>query len=54
MSVDVGVEWNSIFGVTVPVKDWHNPDDHSEGWDYSTEEQTVNVLSFGIGLNLYF
>jgi len=54
MSVDVGLEWNSIFGVTVPIKDWHDPDDHSQGWDYDTEDQTVNILTFGIGLNLYF
>jgi len=54
MSVDVGVEWNSIFGVTVPIKDWNDPDDHSQGWEWNEENQTVNILAFGIGVNLYF
>ncbi len=54
MSIDVGVGWNSIFGVTVPVKDYHNDDDHTQGWDYGEESQTVNILTFGAGVNLYF
>ncbi|HDR06858.1 MAG TPA: hypothetical protein ENN88_04410 [Candidatus Coatesbacteria bacterium] len=53
MSVDVGLEWNSIFGVNVPVRE-RVPIEDGFYYRYDTEEQTVNILTFGIGLNLYF
>jgi len=54
MSIDVAVEWNSIFSVTVPQPvDVDGDGFYDEGeWDYV--EETVNVLSFGAGLNFYF
>jgi len=52
MGIDVAVEWNSIFGVDVP-EPLYDEDGQFTG-EYGVVNETVNILSFGIGLNLYF
>ncbi|MBD3372907.1 MAG: outer membrane beta-barrel protein [Candidatus Coatesbacteria bacterium] len=54
MSLDIGVDYNSIFNVTVPVKDWIDDSDHSQGWNWLYEEQTVSAITAGLGVNIYF
>ncbi len=52
MGIDFAVGWNSIFSVNVP----QPTDTDGDGFydDYQTVEETVNILTFGVGLNFYF
>jgi hypothetical protein len=52
MAVDVGVDWNSVFDVDVPEPNF-DEDGLFDG-TYDIVNETVNILTFGIGLNLYF
>jgi len=51
MSIDVAVGWNSIFGVTVPVPRDTDSDGFYDTWD--EQDETVHILTFGAGFNLY-
>jgi opacity protein-like surface antigen len=52
MAVDAAVRWTSIFSVKFPLK--ADADGGGSDEDSGTFEETVNVLTFGVGLNLYF
>ncbi len=52
MGLDVAADWNSIFNVVFPRQEDNDGDGLYD--DFGTVEETVNVLTFGVGLNLYF
>jgi hypothetical protein len=48
----VTADWNSIFSIDFPRQ--ADTDGDGSNDDFGTVEETVNVLTFGVGLSLYF